>query len=235
MTSCSPFDLLEELFHLLLETLVVTAVTEARETVSGSREPASRIAFLSRSSMSRIAGSSEKMNQLWLCEPIWLSNLETRVLYLLFCGRLCWAWSCRASWPRRLPSLLWWRRQWEKEVTAARLSSDQPFSCLFLFLWATGLPPVQPKPPVYLRHLRNSTRHSIPAPSNRRHLAVSCPDSQSQNKSIACPRIDINWIKYQCTNKELLMSSAKQQMRVLIIQIERERPICFRYGDARRV
>lgn len=53
------------------------------------------------------------------------------VLYLLFCGRLCWAWSCRASWPRRLPSLLWWRTQWEKEVTAVRLSSDQPFSCLF--------------------------------------------------------------------------------------------------------
>lgn len=50
----------EELFHLLLEMLVVTAVTEAREIVSGSRDPASRIAFLSRSSMSRTAGSSEQ-------------------------------------------------------------------------------------------------------------------------------------------------------------------------------
>lgn len=100
---------------------------------------------------------------------------------------------------------------------------------------AAFLPPVQPKPPVYHRHLCNSTRHSIPPElptlSNRRHLSISCPDSQSQNKSIQCPRIDINWIKYQCTNKELLMSSPKQQMRVLIIQNECKRPICFGYGD----
>lgn len=45
---------------LLLETLVVTAVTDAREMQSGSRPPAPprRKAFLSRSSMSRVAGSS---------------------------------------------------------------------------------------------------------------------------------------------------------------------------------
>lgn len=47
--------------NLLLETLVVTAVTEAREMVSGSNDPARRIAFLSRSSMSRIAGSSGEL------------------------------------------------------------------------------------------------------------------------------------------------------------------------------
>lgn len=37
---------------------MVTAVTEAREMVSGSIAPAIRLAFLSMSSMSRIAGSS---------------------------------------------------------------------------------------------------------------------------------------------------------------------------------
>lgn len=47
-----------KMLHLLLETLVVTAVTEAREMVSGSRDPARRMAFLSRSSISRTAGSS---------------------------------------------------------------------------------------------------------------------------------------------------------------------------------
>lgn len=47
--------------NLLLETLVVTAVTDAREMVSGSNDPARRIAFLSRSSMSRIAGSSGQL------------------------------------------------------------------------------------------------------------------------------------------------------------------------------
>lgn len=47
-----------KMWHLLLETLVVTAVTEAREMVSGSRDPARRMAFLSRSSISRTAGSS---------------------------------------------------------------------------------------------------------------------------------------------------------------------------------
>lgn len=49
--------------NLLLETLVVTAVTDAREMVSGSNDPARRIAFLSRSSMSRIAGSSGRLKQ----------------------------------------------------------------------------------------------------------------------------------------------------------------------------
>lgn len=42
---------------------MVTAVTEARETASGSNIPARRIAFLSRSSMSSTAGSSEKKNE----------------------------------------------------------------------------------------------------------------------------------------------------------------------------
>lgn len=50
----------------------------------------------------------------------------------------------------------------------------------------TFLRPVQPKPSVYRPHLSNSTRHSIPAElpalSNRRHLAISCPDSQSQKQ-----------------------------------------------------
>lgn len=44
---------------LLLEMFVVTAVTEAREMVSGSSIPARRIAFRSISSMSRTAGSSK--------------------------------------------------------------------------------------------------------------------------------------------------------------------------------
>lgn len=53
----------EQIWDLLLETLVVTAVTEAREMVSGSSDPARRIAFLSKSSMSRIAGSSGQSKQ----------------------------------------------------------------------------------------------------------------------------------------------------------------------------
>lgn len=51
----------ERIWDLLLETLVVTAVTDAREMVSGSSDPARRIAFLSKSSMSRIAGSSGQL------------------------------------------------------------------------------------------------------------------------------------------------------------------------------
>lgn len=45
---------------LLLETLVVTAVTEAREMVSGSSPPPNRMALRSMSSVSKTAGSSEK-------------------------------------------------------------------------------------------------------------------------------------------------------------------------------
>lgn len=66
----------EKRLHLLLETLVVTAVTEARETVSGSRDSASRIAFLSRSSMSRIAGSSKELKAV-LKLLILLSDFDT--------------------------------------------------------------------------------------------------------------------------------------------------------------
>lgn len=40
---------------------MVTAVTEAKEMVSGSSIPARRIAFLSKSSMSRTAGSSARI------------------------------------------------------------------------------------------------------------------------------------------------------------------------------
>lgn len=62
-----------KILNLLLETLVVTAVTEAREMVSGSSDPASRMAFLSRSSMSRMAGSSgHQLNQHTLLALRWV-------------------------------------------------------------------------------------------------------------------------------------------------------------------
>ncbi len=47
-----------QICDLLLETLVVTAVTEASEMVSGSSPPPRRMVFLSRSSASKIAASS---------------------------------------------------------------------------------------------------------------------------------------------------------------------------------
>lgn len=43
---------------LLLDTLVVTAVTEASEMVSGSTPPPMNMPWRSRSSVSKIAGSS---------------------------------------------------------------------------------------------------------------------------------------------------------------------------------
>lgn len=46
--------------HLLLDTLVVTAVTEAREMASGSASPARNMLCRSKFSVSRIAGSSER-------------------------------------------------------------------------------------------------------------------------------------------------------------------------------
>lgn len=57
---CTISKYINKYTDLLLETLVVTAVTEAREMQSGSRPPTPprRMAFLFRSSMSRMAGSS---------------------------------------------------------------------------------------------------------------------------------------------------------------------------------
>lgn len=49
--------------HLLFETLVVTAVTEAKEMVSGSSAHPCLMAFRSRSSASKTAGSSAQRRQ----------------------------------------------------------------------------------------------------------------------------------------------------------------------------
>lgn len=91
----------------------------------------------------------------------------------------------------------------------------------------------------YIAHIRVTGR-DIQFQRNYRPypIAATSPSAvqtlNHKNKSIQCLHIDINWIKCQRANKELLMSSGKQQMRSLIIQNEPERPICCRYGDVQR-
>lgn len=84
------------------------------------------------------------------------------------------------------------------------------------------------------------TRRAIQFQRNYRPypITVTSPSAvqtlNHKNKSIQCLHIHMNWIKYQRRHKELLMSSGKQQMSILIIQNARERPICGRYGDVCR-
>ena len=60
--------------HRLLETLVVSAVTEARDTVSGSSPSPSRMARRSRSSISSTAGSSGEEERPVDCAGRWESD-----------------------------------------------------------------------------------------------------------------------------------------------------------------
>lgn len=68
----------KQISDLLLETLVVTAVTEASEMVSGSGPPPRRMDFPSRSSASRMAGSSvyQSTTEMILQGTLWLMSLN---------------------------------------------------------------------------------------------------------------------------------------------------------------
>lgn len=131
------------------------------------------------------------------------------VLYLLSCDRPWSSWSCRASWLRRLPSLLWWRRKSEQKrgggfslcshenhSSLRRLGTTREMDYHWSWLAADLARIATQHQNLYHGHLCNSARHLISKDS----IPLPCctpPSPQSQSQSIRCRHNEIVWIKCQ--------------------------------------